>query len=41
MARSKYHRLGLSHILPVEETPDRERMNEIAGWVLEHGLKVV
>lgn len=41
LSQSKYHRLGLSHILPMEETPDRERMNEIAGWVHEQGLKVV
>jgi hypothetical protein len=41
MSQSKYHRLGLSHVLPMEETPDGERMNETAGWVREHGLKVV
>jgi glycyl-radical enzyme activating protein len=41
LSQSKYRRLGIEHELPPADTPDKARMEEIAGWIRARGLRVV
>ncbi len=41
LAGSKYHSLGMENGLPVVDSPDAERMGQIAGWMSGYGLSVV
>ena len=38
---AKYLRLGRENTMPNVEPPDRERMQEIAGWLRRDGLKII
>lgn len=41
MAGSKYHSLGMANSLPKVDSPNAERMGQIAGWMSGYGLSVI
>ena len=41
LAGSKYARLGMANTLPSVEPPSAERLQQIAGWIRERGVRVI
>ncbi len=41
LAGSKYESLGRPNSMPLVESPSRKRLNEIARWIREYGLRVI